>query len=179
MLCWAIDAACPAASSMRLDSDSLHCAGIMVSGCFSPEGGLWMWGANTNSQLGKGDEEEDELVPLKVLGLQLMVFLGLGSLSPLASVLRTYAATAASNAVRQLAAAATAQAAHARQQLHMSSPMPQECLLLAGCNHPSAQPHASTPLPFNHKPSPPCRCARPSAFRTARSSSWRLAASGW
>ena len=110
----------------------LHPAGIMVSGCFSPEGGLWMWGANTNSQLGKGDEEEDELVPLKVQGscnLWLMVFPGLGSLPPSASVLRTYAANAASIAVRQLAAVATAQAAHARQQLHMSLPMPQECLL--------------------------------------------------
>ena len=39
-----------------------------MSGCFNPEGRLWMWGANTNSQLGKGDEEEDELVPLKVRG---------------------------------------------------------------------------------------------------------------
>lgn len=44
-----------------------------MSGCFNPEGGLWMWGANTNSQLGKGDEEEDELVPLKVRGAEICV----------------------------------------------------------------------------------------------------------
>ena len=51
----------------------LNPAGIMVSGCFNPEGGLWMWGANTNSQLGKGDEEEDELVPLKVRRAEICV----------------------------------------------------------------------------------------------------------
>ena len=66
--CCALDAACPAAWIMPLIPNSLHPAGIMVSGCFDPEGGLWMWGANTNSQLGKGDEDGDELVPLKVRG---------------------------------------------------------------------------------------------------------------
>lgn len=30
-------------------------AGIMVSGCYSSAGESYMWGANTNSQLGRGD----------------------------------------------------------------------------------------------------------------------------
>ncbi|KAL3156070.1 hypothetical protein ABBQ32_013058 [Trebouxia sp. C0010 RCD-2024] len=41
-------------------------AGIMVSGCYSSTGEAYLWGANTNSQLGKGDDDEDELVPLKL-----------------------------------------------------------------------------------------------------------------
>lgn len=30
-------------------------AGIMVSGCYSSTGEAYLWGANTNSQLGKGE----------------------------------------------------------------------------------------------------------------------------
>lgn len=30
-------------------------AGIMVSGCYSSTGDAYLWGANTNSQLGKGN----------------------------------------------------------------------------------------------------------------------------
>lgn len=35
----------------------LHCctADIMVSGCFTSNGDAYLWGANTNSQIGKGN----------------------------------------------------------------------------------------------------------------------------
>ena len=36
-------------------------AGIMVSGCYSSTGEAYMWGANTNSQLGRGDASAQPL----------------------------------------------------------------------------------------------------------------------
>lgn len=41
-------------------------AGLAVSGCFSEEGAAYMWGFGTSNQLGKGDDDEDEVVPKKL-----------------------------------------------------------------------------------------------------------------
>jgi regulator of chromosome condensation len=41
-------------------------AGLAVSGCFSEDGDAYMWGFGTSNQLGKGDDDEDEVVPRKV-----------------------------------------------------------------------------------------------------------------
>lgn len=41
-------------------------ADIMVSGCFTSNGDAYLWGANTNSQIGKGNDDTDEVTPLKL-----------------------------------------------------------------------------------------------------------------
>lgn len=41
-------------------------AGLAVSGCFDEIGNGWMWGFGTSNQLGKGDDDEDEIVPRKL-----------------------------------------------------------------------------------------------------------------
>ena len=38
-------------------------AGLAVSGCFAKDGTTWLWGFGTSNQLGKGDDDEDEIVP--------------------------------------------------------------------------------------------------------------------
>ena len=50
-------------------------AGIMVSGCYSSTGEAYLWGANTNSQLGKGDASA---LPLCASCLSLHTFASLG-----------------------------------------------------------------------------------------------------
>lgn len=41
-------------------------AGLAVSGCFDTTGHVWLWGFGTSNQLGKGDDDEDEIIPKKV-----------------------------------------------------------------------------------------------------------------
>ncbi|GAB4814630.1 hypothetical protein N2152v2_001676 [Parachlorella kessleri] len=41
-------------------------AGLAVSGCFDKDGTGWLWGFGTNNQLGKGDDDSDEVVPHKL-----------------------------------------------------------------------------------------------------------------
>jgi len=41
-------------------------AGLAVSGCVSAAGDAWLWGFGTNSQLGKGDDDADELLPRRL-----------------------------------------------------------------------------------------------------------------
>jgi regulator of chromosome condensation len=41
-------------------------AGLAVSGCIAEGGGAWVWGFGTSNQLGKGDDDEDEIVPRKL-----------------------------------------------------------------------------------------------------------------
>ena len=51
------------------DRESLNCpmsAGLAVSGCLSVDGDAWLWGFGTNSQLGKGDDDGDELLPRRL-----------------------------------------------------------------------------------------------------------------
>ncbi|KAL4446354.1 hypothetical protein ABPG77_003161 [Micractinium sp. CCAP 211/92] len=63
------DAACPEPKQV----DGLEgvkvagaAAGLAVSGCFSEDGDGWLWGFGTSNQLGKGDDDEDEVVPKKL-----------------------------------------------------------------------------------------------------------------
>lgn len=63
------DAACPEVKGV----DGLEgvkvvggAAGLAVSGCFDEEGNGWVWGFGTSNQLGKGDDDEDEIVPRKL-----------------------------------------------------------------------------------------------------------------
>lgn len=37
-----------------------------MSGCLSADGDAWLWGFGTNSQLGKGDDDGDELLPRRL-----------------------------------------------------------------------------------------------------------------
>ncbi|KAK9838520.1 hypothetical protein WJX81_004867 [Elliptochloris bilobata] len=41
-------------------------AGLAVSGCLGAGGDAWLWGFGTNSQLGKGDNDGDELLPRRL-----------------------------------------------------------------------------------------------------------------
>lgn len=41
-------------------------AGLAVSGCFDSVGSVWLWGFGTSNQLGKGDDDEDEVTPKRV-----------------------------------------------------------------------------------------------------------------
>lgn len=41
-------------------------AGLAVSGCYDEAGAGWLWGFGTSNQLGKGDDDEDEIVPKKL-----------------------------------------------------------------------------------------------------------------
>ena len=38
-----------------------------MSGCCTSDGTAWLWGSNVNYQLAKGDEEEDNVVPGKLI----------------------------------------------------------------------------------------------------------------
>ncbi|PSC70525.1 fructose bisphosphate aldolase [Micractinium conductrix] len=63
------DAACP--DPKHVDGlEGVAVAGaaacLAVSGCFSVEGDAWLWGFGTSNQLGKGDDDEDEVVPKKL-----------------------------------------------------------------------------------------------------------------
>jgi regulator of chromosome condensation len=63
------DAACPAVRAVDgLDGVKVAgaAAGLAVSGCFSEDGAAYMWGFGTSNQLGKGDDDEDEVVPRKL-----------------------------------------------------------------------------------------------------------------
>ncbi len=41
-------------------------AGLAVSGAFSAEGDVWLWGFGTSNQLAKGDDDGDEVAPRKL-----------------------------------------------------------------------------------------------------------------
>ena len=63
------DAACPEVKPVDgLDGVTVTgaAAGLAVSGCFAEDGAAWMWGFGTSNQLGKGDDDEDEVVPRKL-----------------------------------------------------------------------------------------------------------------
>ena len=63
------DAACPDVKGVDgLDGVQVlgAAAGLAVSGCFDKEGKAYMWGFGTSNQLGKGDDDEDEVVPRRL-----------------------------------------------------------------------------------------------------------------
>ncbi|KAI3438963.1 hypothetical protein D9Q98_001377 [Chlorella vulgaris] len=63
------DAACPepkAVDGLEGVQVAGAAAGLAVSGCFSEAGDGWLWGFGTSNQLGKGDDDEDEIVPKKL-----------------------------------------------------------------------------------------------------------------
>lgn len=41
-------------------------AGLAVSGCVGADGGAWAWGFGTNYQLGRGDDDGDAVVPVRI-----------------------------------------------------------------------------------------------------------------
>ena len=38
----------------------------LPAGCVDSEGAAWVWGFGTSNQLGKGEDDEDEIVPRKL-----------------------------------------------------------------------------------------------------------------
>lgn len=65
----AADAACPEPKPVDGLGDvevAGAAAGLAVSGAVSAAGAAWLWGFGTSNQLGKGDDDEDEVVPRKL-----------------------------------------------------------------------------------------------------------------
>ncbi|KAK2077816.1 hypothetical protein QBZ16_004664 [Prototheca wickerhamii] len=63
------DSACPAPRQVDgLEGCAVAgaAAGIAVSGVYSSDGDAWLWGFGTNNQLGKGDDDSDEVLPKKL-----------------------------------------------------------------------------------------------------------------
>lgn len=63
------DSACPEVKQVDgLDGITVvsAAAGLAVSGCIDADGTVYMWGFGTSNQLGKGDDDEDEIVPKKL-----------------------------------------------------------------------------------------------------------------
>lgn len=52
-------------SLFHLQGEPGNCmrAGLAVSGAVSDDGAAYLWGFGTNNQLGKGDDDGDELIP--------------------------------------------------------------------------------------------------------------------
>lgn len=63
------DAACPDVKTVD-GLQGVHvagaAAGLAVSGCFDADGAAWMWGFGTSNQLGKGEDDDDEIMPKKL-----------------------------------------------------------------------------------------------------------------
>lgn len=47
-------------------SNASNSAGLAVSGCVTEEGAAYLWGFGDNSQLGKGEDDGDEILPKRL-----------------------------------------------------------------------------------------------------------------